>query len=137
MDPFTVIILGGTVGLLIALLLLGLMAPGNGSRQLDWRPTRTAEQEAEMEADDLEQMLAAANRRRRRQGRPEVTADSLSADLARERAALAGGDQEDEQMAEEEIRQMVERKNARRRRKGLPELTVEEERERLRREGLA
>jgi multisubunit Na+/H+ antiporter MnhB subunit len=40
-DPFVVIIFGGVAGLVIALLLLGWLAPGSGAQQLDWRPTRS------------------------------------------------------------------------------------------------
>ena len=133
MDPFTVIILGGTAGLFIGLLLLGLFYPGSGAQQLDWRPTRSAEVEAQNEIDDLDQMLEAANRRRRARGREELTEASLRASIGEEQAARSRS--RDEQMAELEIAQMLERKNARRRKKGLPEITAEAYREQLRQDG--
>ena len=129
MDPFTVIILGGTAGLFIGLLLLGLFYPGNGAQQLDWRPTRSAEVEAQNEIDDLDQMLEAANRRRRARGKEELTEDAIRSQIA------ADTPTRDERLAELEIAQMLERKNVRRRRKGLPEITAEQYREQLRQDG--
>jgi hypothetical protein len=73
-DPFVVIIFGGVAGLVIALLLLGWLAPGSGAQQLDWRPTRSVAVEVQNEIDDLDQMLEAANARRRRRGERELTA---------------------------------------------------------------
>jgi uncharacterized protein YkwD len=132
MDPFAVIMLGGAAGLLIALLLLGRFYPGSGADQLDWRPTRSAEEELQSDADDLEQMLEATNARRRRRGRPELTEDSVRASVRRDLAESTK--RRDDHLAELEVVQMNARKNERRRRKGLPELTVEEERARILRE---
>ena len=129
MDPFTVIILGGTAGLFIGLLLLGLFYPGSGAQQLDWRPTRSAEVEAQNEIDDLDQMLEATNRRRRARGREELTEDAIRQQIA------ATTPTRDEQLAEVEVAQMLERKNVRRRRKGLPDITAEQYREQLREDG--
>ena len=133
MDPFTVIILGGTLGLFLALVLIGLFYPGSGAQQLDWRPTRSAELEAQNEIDDMDQMLEAANRRRRARGEAELTEAALRASVGEELAAQSRS--RDEHLADVEVAQMLERKNARRRAKGLPEITADEYRERLRREG--
>ena len=73
MDPFAVIILGGTGGLVIALLLPGRLRPGSGAEQVDWRSTRSAELDVQNEIHDLDQMLAATNARRRARRRPELT----------------------------------------------------------------
>lgn len=116
------IILGGTVGLFIALVLLGLFYPGTGADQLNWRPTRTAEQEAQDEMDDLDQMLEAANRRRRARGQEELTEHSVRSSLAQE----AQADENDEELLEEEVAQVLERRNAKRRARGEPEQTVAE-----------
>ncbi len=124
MDPFAVIILGGLGGLVVALLLIGRFYPGNGSDVVDWRPTRSPEVEAQNEVDDLEQMLEAANRRRRRRGAAELTEESMRASVAanvREAHARSDG-----YLADQEIAQMLEVKNRRRQAKGLPQLTVEE-----------
>ena len=82
MDPFAVIVFGGLAGLVLALVLLGRLAPGSGADQVDWRPTRSPELEASNEVDDLEQMLEAANRRRRRRGEAELTEDAVRAGVA-------------------------------------------------------
>ncbi len=132
MDPFTVIILGGVAGLVIALLLLGRFYPGSGAEQLDWRPTRSPEVEAQNEIDDLDQMLEAANARRRAKGRPELTEDSVRADIGKDLAENIK--RRDDHLADLEIIQMVERMIERRARNVLPPLTVEEEKVRIMRE---
>ena len=129
MDPFVVIMLGGTGGLVIALLLLGRFYPGSGAEQVDWRPTRSAELEVQNEIDDLDQMLAATNKRRRAHGKPELTEDSLSAEIARE-TALAHR-RRDDYVEQLEIAQMLDAKNARRLRRGLPPLGLEDYRRQL------
>lgn len=124
MDPFAVIILGGTGGLVIALLLLGRLRPGSGGEQAGWTPTRSVELEAQNEIDDLGQMLAATNARRRARGKPELTEASLSAEIAQE-TALAGK-RRDPGAGDLELAQMLDAKNARRSRKGLSPLSLEE-----------
>ena len=49
---------------------------------MDWKPTRSPELEAELELDDVEQMLEAQNARRRASGRPEITEDDVRAQVA-------------------------------------------------------
>ena len=56
--------------------------PGSGAEQVHWRPTRSPEVEAELELDDIEQMLEAQNARRRASGRPERTEDDVRAQVA-------------------------------------------------------
>ena len=43
-----------------------------------WKPTRSPEREVELELGDVEQMLAAQNRHRRRRGAPERTLADVS-----------------------------------------------------------
>jgi hypothetical protein len=129
MDPFAVIILGGLAGLVVACLLLGRFYPGNGSDVLDWKPTRSPETEAQNEVDDLEQMLEAANRRRRRRGAPELTEASMRATVAQEvRASHA---RSDKYTADQEIDQMLDVKNRRRKAKGLSPISIEDYRREL------
>jgi hypothetical protein len=120
-DPFVVIIFGGVAGLVIALLLLGWLAPGSGAQQLDWRPTRSVAVEVQNEIDDLDQMLEAANARRRRRGEDELTEadlrDRVAGDL---REAVA---RREDRLAELDLAQMLAAANARRRAKGLAELS--------------
>ncbi len=65
---------------------LGRWYPGSGAEQVDWRPTRSPELEAELELDDVDQMLEAQNERRRRTGRPEISEDEVRAEVAAEEA---------------------------------------------------
>ena len=57
---------------------------------MDWRPTRSPELEAELELDDVDQMLEAQNARRRASGRPELTEDDVRAQVAEEQALARG-----------------------------------------------
>jgi hypothetical protein len=82
MDEFAVFVLGGFVVSIGILLALGRWWPGSGAEQVDWRPTRSPEVEAELELDDVDQMLEAQNARRRASGRPERTEDDIRAQVA-------------------------------------------------------
>jgi hypothetical protein len=72
-DPLALFMTALFVALVLAVLALGIFAPGNGSRQLQWRPTRSPEAEAQNEVDDLDQMVEAINVRRRARGQHELT----------------------------------------------------------------
>lgn len=124
-----VIIVGGTAGLIIALMLLGRFYPGSGAEQLDWRPTRSAEVEVQNEIDDLDQMLEATNRRRRARGRPELTEDTIALSLA-EDTRLAHR-RRDAYVGDLELARALDAKNERRLRHGLPPLSLEDFRRRL------
>jgi hypothetical protein len=69
------------MGLLIfgIFLAIGKWYPGSGADVLDWKPTRSYEDEVELELQDVDQMLEAQNERRRRSGRPEITEDDIRA----------------------------------------------------------
>jgi hypothetical protein len=128
-DPFAVIMLGIVGGMLVGLLLLGVFHPRTGAQTLGWKPTRSAELEIQNEIDDLDQMLEAANARRRRRGAPELTEEAIRTSVG---ADLADSiKRREEHLAELEVVQMLDAKNARRRAKGLPEITVEEYRARI------
>jgi hypothetical protein len=124
-DPFAAIMLGGTALFIIALLLLGAFHPRSGADVLRWRPTRSPEVEAQNEVDDLDQMIEAANERRRRLGKPERTLEQVELSVVeferehRERASAAAERDAD-------IDDMLRLKNERRARKGLPPITREE-----------
>jgi hypothetical protein len=81
-DEFAIFVLFGFVVAVGILLALGRWYPGSGAEQVDWRPTRSPEVEAELELDDVDQMLEAQNARRRASGRPERTEDDLRAQVA-------------------------------------------------------
>lgn len=82
MDEFSAFVLIGGLVLLGIFLALGRWYPGTGAEQVDWRPTRSPELEAELELDDVDQMLEAQNARRRASGRPDLTEDDVRARVA-------------------------------------------------------
>jgi hypothetical protein len=55
------------------LVLLARAYPGSGADLLDWKPTRSHEVEAQLELDDVQQMLDAQNEYRRRRGAADLT----------------------------------------------------------------
>ena len=125
MDPFVVVIFGGVAVIVIFVLLLGRFYPGSGADVLDWKPNHAAlETQIENELDDIDQMLEAANERRRRRGAPELTERRVRAEVAAEQRALNA--LREERLEREEIDQLLALKNERRRAKGQPEITQEE-----------
>ncbi len=65
-------------------LALGKWYPGSGAEQLDWKPTRSYEDEVRLELEDVDQMVEAQNERRRRSGRAEISEDSIRAEVEAE-----------------------------------------------------
>ncbi len=117
------VILAGLGALLLWVWLLGKYYPGSGLEQLGMRSAReiTETQEA-LEAEDLQQMLAAHNRRRRARGENEVTVGDLELRVAQ--------DLNEQRRRRESLRAdnsdldgLLEATNARRRARGLPERT--------------
>ena len=82
MDEFSIFVLGMGLVLLAIFLAIGKWYPGSGAEQVDWRPTRSPEVEAELQLDDVDQMLEAQNARRRATGRPELSEDDVRARVA-------------------------------------------------------
>ena len=119
-------------GLLIWVIFLGLYHPRSGSDVLDWRPTRSPELEAQNEIDDVDQMLEAANERRRRRGDAELTEQDMEARVIedqrerRKRRDEYLSSQEDAGVIDADIEQMLARVNDGRRRRGEPEITAAE-----------
>ena len=79
MDEFGVFMFFALLLVVLIFLALGRFYPGSGAEQVDWKPTRSPELEAELELEDVEQMLEAQNARRRRSGRPELTEEDMEA----------------------------------------------------------
>lgn len=75
------LVFGGLALLLVTFLAIGRYYPGSGAEQVHWRPTRSAELEAELELDDIDQMIAAQNERRRASGRAEITEAGVRAEV--------------------------------------------------------
>lgn len=123
-EIITLVMVGLFVGLMIFILLLGWLYPGSGADVLDWKPTRSPEVEAENEVDDIEQMLAAANARRRRKGMEDLTEAGLTARVRADQRELA--ERRERDLLEGEIESVLEARNERRRKRGLPEMTLDE-----------
>ena len=88
MDPFTYIVAGFLVALVVVLLLLGLYHPKSGADVLGWKPTRSAEVEAQNDIDDMEQMVAAQNALRRRHGKPDRSEEDIELEVWRHQQEL-------------------------------------------------
>jgi len=84
----TLAMLAFLIGVLV---LVGHFYPGSGADLVDWKPTRSYEMEAQLEEDDIQQMIDAQNEMRRRRGAPEMTESDLRAKVAEdERNRLKG-----------------------------------------------
>ncbi len=125
MDPFALVLLGGLAALILWIWLLGKFYPGSGLEQLGLKSARQITENREaLDAEDLDQMLAAHNARRRRRGEAEVTVADLEQrvmDDAREQRR-----RRDAYLADRELDQLLEATNARRRARGEPERSRED-----------
>ena len=73
-------VFGGLFAILVVMvLLLGLFSKRSARDYLDWKPTRSAEVEAQNDVDDVAQMIEAQNAIRRRRGAPEITEEEIDA----------------------------------------------------------
>jgi hypothetical protein len=72
-DEFGLFVFGAIVVVVLIFVAIGKWYPGSGAEQVDWRPTRSPELEAELEMNDIDQMVEAQNVRRRATGRPEIS----------------------------------------------------------------
>jgi hypothetical protein len=81
-DEFSMFVFFGGLVVIGIFLAIGKWYPGSGAEQVDWRPTRSPEVEAELEIDDVDQMIEAQNARRRASGRLEITEDDVRAQVA-------------------------------------------------------
>ena len=81
---FSWVMIGIFVAFLAAILLLGLYSPRSGADVLDWRPTRSSDDES----DDIAQMLEASNALRRRRGAAERAEDDVADAVRADRREL-------------------------------------------------
>jgi hypothetical protein len=153
-DPFALVLFGGLAAFVLAVWLLGRLYPGSGLDQLGLRSARQITETREaLEAEDLEQMVAARNARRRARGESEVSAGEVEAqvlaEMARHRARVASGRAQADSAweragadaapgragadaareradADRDLDELLELSNARRRARGLPERTREQ-----------
>jgi hypothetical protein len=124
-DPFALVLLGGLVALILWIWLLGRYYPGSGLEQLGLKSAREISERREaLEAEDLDQMLAAHNERRRARGEAEVTAADIELrvmeDVNEQRR------RSEKYLAERDLDELLEATNSRRRARGLPERTREQ-----------
>jgi hypothetical protein len=87
-DAFTVVFGGLLAFFVVTVLLLGVFSKRSPRDFLDWRPTRSAEAEAQNELDDVAQMIAAQNEMRRRRGAPDITQEEIEARVREDREQL-------------------------------------------------
>ncbi len=122
------VIVCGIAAVVLAVALIGRFYPGSGMEQLGMKTAREISESREaLEAEDLQQMLAAHNARRRARGEAEVSESDLELRIARDMQDVAR--RREEHMAERELDQLLEVTNARRRARGLPERTREQVRQ--------
>ncbi len=86
MDEFSAFVFIGGLVVVAIFLAIGRWYPGSGAEQVDWRPTRSPEVEAELELDDVDQMIEAQNAKRRASGRDEITEADIRAQVAADQA---------------------------------------------------
>jgi hypothetical protein len=77
-DPFAVIMLGGVAAVVVVLYLIGRLQPDAPHRSAEGGERRVL-----AELEDLDQMLAAANARRRARGEAELTLAEVTAEVER------------------------------------------------------
>jgi hypothetical protein len=133
MDPFAIVLFAALLALVIWVLLAGRLSPGSGLDQLGLKTGREISERREaLEAEDLEQMVAARNARRRARGEREISAEDyemqVMADInaQRRRDLEEAESRRDQELADRELDELLEATNARRRARGLPERTRED-----------
>jgi hypothetical protein len=127
-DAFALVILGGLIAIGLWMWLLGKYYPGSGLEQVGLKSAREITETREaLEAEDLEQMIAARNARRRARGEPEVSAAEFELHVANDIHEQRR--RQEAHMADRELDELLEVTNAHRRKRGLPERTRAQARE--------
>ena len=125
MDAFAIVLLGALAALILWVWLLGKYFPGSGLDQLGLRSAREITEDREaLEAEDLSQMLAAHNERRRRRGKPEMTVADIELQVTNDMNEVRR--RRDSYLADRELDELLEATNARRRARGMPDRTRED-----------
>lgn len=76
---FLSVVLGGPLLMCLIALLGSHFHRGDDASLIDWKPTRSAQDEARMASSEVEQMLAAVNRYRRARGARERSLEEIAA----------------------------------------------------------
>ncbi len=125
MSAFALVTLGSLAALILWVWMLGRCFSGAGLEPLGMRSAREITEDREaLDAEDLSQMLAAHNERRRRRGKPEMTVGDIELQVAQDFSEVRR--RRDTYLADRELDQLLDATNARRRARGLPERTREE-----------
>lgn len=116
-------------GVLVLILVVSAVRGGSHRRSvpeiLDWRLTRSPEQEAQMEIEEVDQLLEAQNEHRRRRGERERRLEDVERDVAqaqREHYEMRLSRRREQ----EDLEHMLDHANERRRRRGQPQITLEQ-----------
>jgi hypothetical protein len=126
-DPFALVLLGGVIALALWMWLLARFYPGSGLEQVGLKSAREITETREaLEAEDLDQMIAARNARRRAKGQAEVTAAEYELGIVNDMHAERR--RREQRLADREFDELLEVTNAHRRKRGLPERTPEQAR---------
>jgi hypothetical protein len=88
---FILVSLGMIALIVLLLVLLGNAYPGSGADLVDWKPTRSYEDEARLELEDVQQMMDAQNEMRRRRGAADLTDDDVHRMVEEDEAVRARG----------------------------------------------
>jgi hypothetical protein len=124
-DPFAVLVLGFIAVVVVSMYLIGRFYPGSGVEQLGMRTSREIVETREaLDAEDLDQMLAAHNARRRARGESDLSVSDLELQVAENLREVQR--RRERYLADQELDQLLEATNARRRARGEPERTHEE-----------
>ena len=125
MDPFAAVILSGLAVMVFAVYLVGRFYPGSGLSEIGMKSAREITETREaLEAEDLDQMLAAHNARRRARGEEELSAGDLELRVAQDMRDQLSRRQA--YLADNELDQLLEATNARRRARGQAPRTREQ-----------
>lgn len=125
---------GLLAGVVLWLIIVGRFSSRSGLDQaIGWKSAREViERREQLDAEDVSQMLAARNARRRARGEREVTLEEMEFQVmsdVREQQQLRERyleERRQQQVGERELDQLLEATNARRRARGLPERTREQ-----------
>jgi hypothetical protein len=124
-DALTIIVLGGLACVVLFVWVLGRANEGGSMEQFGLRSAREISETREaLDAEDLDQMLAAHNARRRARGEAEMSVEDIELRVINDRNEMAR--RRDELTADRELDELLEATNARRRARGLPERTREQ-----------
>ena len=134
MDPFALAMLGLLVGGILWVILVGKFSSRRGLEEaMGWKSAREVMERREaLDVEDVNEMIAARNARRRARGEREVTLEEMefqiSQDLReqRERRERYLADRREQELHDRDLQELLEATNARRRARGEAERSREQ-----------